>query len=69
MAWCLTQRRILLPGLGERVWFLGERVYRWWDGPFFRKVLMAPPTDMFWGSELVGDELSAAERGFPIGDL
>ena len=30
---------------------------------------MAPPGDMFWGSELVGDELSAAERGFLIGDL
>ena len=69
MAWRLTQRRILLPGLGERVWFLGKRVYRWWDGPFLRKVPMAPPTDMFWGSELVGDELGAAERGFPIGDL
>ena len=30
---------------------------------------MAPPGDMFWGSELVGDELAIAERGFPIGDL
>ena len=69
MAWRLTQRRILLPGLGDRVWFLGERVYRWCDGPFFRRVPMAPPGDMFWGNELVGDELDVAERGFPIGDL
>ena len=30
---------------------------------------MAPPRDMFWGRELVGDELDVAERGFPIGDL
>ena len=30
---------------------------------------MAPPHDMFWGRELVGDELDAAERGYPIGDL
>ena len=30
---------------------------------------MAPPCDMFWGRELVGDELDAAERGYPIGDL
>ena len=30
---------------------------------------MAPPGDMFWGRELVGDELDVAERGFPIGDL
>ena len=69
MAWRLIQRRILLSGLGEKVWFLGERVHRWWDGPFFRRVPMAPPGDMFWGSELVGDELAIAERGFPIGDL
>ena len=30
---------------------------------------MAPPGDMFWGSELVGDELDVAERGFPIGNF
>ena len=30
---------------------------------------MAPLGDMFWGSELIGDELDVAERGFPIGDL
>ena len=69
MAWRLTQRRILLSGLGDKVWFLGERVHHWWDGPFLRRVPVAPPSDMFWGSELVGDELSAAERGFPIGDF
>ena len=69
MAWRLTQRRILLSGLGDKVWFLGERVHRWWDGPFPSRVPVAPPGDMFWGSELVGDELDIAERGFPIGDL
>ena len=30
---------------------------------------MVPPRDMFWGRELIGDELDAAERGYPIGDL
>ena len=30
---------------------------------------MAPPCDMFWGRELVGDELDTAERGYPIGGL
>ena len=30
---------------------------------------MAPFGDMFWGSELVGDELDVTKRGFPIGDL
>ena len=47
VAWSLTQRRILLPGLDDKVWFLGERVHRWWDGPFLRRVPVAPPRDMF----------------------
>ena len=56
-------------GLTDKVWFLGEWVYHWWNGPFLRRVPVAPPRDMFWGIELVGDELDATERGFPIGDL
>ena len=58
-----------MPSLADKVWFLGERVYRWWDGPFLRRVPVTPPRDMFWGRELAGDELGAAERGYPIGDL
>ena len=58
-----------MPGLDDKVWFFGERVYRWWDGPFLRRVPVAPPRDMFWGRELVGDDLDAAERGYPIGGL
>ena len=46
-AWRLTHWRILLLGLGDRVWFLGERVHRWWDGPFLRRVPMAPPCEGF----------------------
>ena len=30
---------------------------------------MAPPCEMFWGRELVGNELDAAERGYPIGSF
>ena len=30
---------------------------------------MAPPRDMFWGRELVRDELDAVERGYSIGYL
>ena len=30
---------------------------------------MVPPYDMLWVRELVGGELDAAERGYPIGDL
>ena len=30
---------------------------------------MAPPRDMFSGRELIGDELDAAERAYPIGSF
>ena len=30
---------------------------------------MTPPRDIFWGRQLIGDELDVTERGFPIGDL
>ena len=64
MAWRLTQRRILLPGLIDKVWYLGEWVYHWWDGPCLRRFPIAPPCDMFWGRELIGEELAEAERGY-----
>ena len=66
MAWRLMQRRILLPGLIDKVWYLGERVHRWWDRPCLRRVPIAPPHDMYWGCELVGEELDGAERGYPF---
>ena len=69
MAWRLTQRRILLPGLVDKIWYLGEWVHRWWDGPFMRRVLIAPPRDIFWGRELVGEELNGAKRGYPFEDF
>ena len=29
-----------------------------------RRVPIAPPTDMFWGRELIREELTKAERGY-----
>ena len=34
-----------------------------------RRVPIAPPSDMFWGRELVGEELDEAERGYPFEDF
>ena len=57
MAWHLTQRRIFLPRFVDKVWYLGEQVYRWWDGPYLRRVPIFPPRDIFFGHELIGEEL------------
>ena len=56
-------------GLINKVWYLGEHVHRWWDGPFMRRVHVAPPGDMFWGRELVGEELDRTERGYHFEDF
>ena len=46
-----------------------EQVHHWWDGPFFKKVLVASPGDMFWGRGLTGKELAGAEGGYPSEDF
>ena len=48
---------------------MGEQVYRWWDVPCLRMVPVAHPRDMFWGRELIGEELDGAERGYLSEDL
>ena len=53
-----------MPGIIDKVWYLGEWVHHWWDGPFMRRVHVAPPGDMFWGQELIGKELTESERGY-----
>ena len=58
-----------MPGLIDKVWYLSERVYCWWDRPCLRRVLIAPPRDIFWGYELIGEELDGAERGYLSKDL
>ena len=52
----------MLDGVIDKVWYLGERVHRWWDGPYMRRVPIAPHGDMFWGRELIGEELLKAKR-------
>ena len=34
-----------------------------------RRVPIAPPHDIFWGYELIDEELDKAERGYPFEDL
>ena len=34
-----------------------------------RRVPITPPSDMFWGRELVGEELDRAKRGYPFEDF
>ena len=68
-AWHLTQRRGLLAGIIDKAWYLGERLYHWWDGPYISRVPIAPPGDMFWGRELAGEELIEVERGYPSESL
>ena len=58
-----------MPGLVDKVLFLGERVYHWWDGPYLRRFPIAPLYGMFWGHELIGEELDGAERGYLSKDL
>ena len=59
----------MLPSLIDKVWYLDERIYRWWDGPCLRRVPISPLRNMFWGCELVGEELDGAERGHISQDL
>ena len=65
----LTHLRVLLAGIIDMMWYLGERVHHWWDGPYMRRVLVTPLGNIFWGREFTGEELIAAERGYPSEDL
>ena len=42
----LKTRRILLPGYGCLMWYLGERVYHWYLGPSRRRVPFLIPSSM-----------------------
>ena len=61
--------RLLLAGVNQRLWYLGERVLRWGFGPSGRPVPAAPPRSMFFGQSLVGEKLAEALRGFPASDF
>ena len=56
----LETRRILLPGYGCQMWYLGERVYHWHLGPSRRRVPFPIPSSMLWSSSLSGPEVRVA---------
>ena len=60
----LENRRILLPGYGCQMWYLGERVYHWNLGPCRRHVPFFIPSSMLWSCSLSGPELRVALEGY-----
>ena len=61
----LVERRILLVGPFQRVFFLGERTLRWSSGPARRHVPLDPPAAMLWTHELMDNDLFRALHGSP----
>ena len=60
----LETRRILLPGYGCQMWYLGERVYHWYSGPSRRRISFPIPSSMLWSCSLIGPALRAALEGY-----
>ena len=60
----LESRRILLPGYNYQMWYLGERVYHWYLGPFRRRIPFSIPYSMLWSCSLTGNELRVALEGY-----
>ena len=60
----LETRRILLPGYGCQMWYLGERVYQWHLGPSRRRVPFPIPSSMLWSCSLSSPELRVALEGY-----
>ena len=65
----LETRRILLPGYGCQMWYLGERVYHWHLGPSRRRVPFPIPSSMLWSCSLTGPELRVALEGYDASTL
>ena len=65
----LENRRVLLPGYGCHMWYLGERVYLWSLGPSRRRIPSSIPQSMLWSSSLNGSELRAALQGYDASTL
>ena len=53
----LETMRILLPGYGCQMWYLGEHVYHWHLGPPRRCMTFPIPSSMLWSCCLTGLEL------------
>ena len=60
----LETKRILLPGYGYQMWYLGEHMYHWHLGPSRRRVTFPIPSSMLWSGNLSGPELRVALEGY-----
>ena len=56
--------RILLPGYGCQMWYLGECVYHGHLGPSRRRIPFPIPSSMLWSCSLSGPELRVALEGY-----
>ena len=56
--------RILLLRYGCKMWYLGERIYRWHTRPSRRHIPSSIPSSMLWSSNLTGPELRIALEGY-----
>ena len=59
----LETRRILLPGYGCLMWYLGVHIYHWHLGPSRRRFPFPIPSSMLWSYSLFGPELRVALEG------
>ena len=60
----LETRRILLPGYGYQMWYLGEHVYHWHLRPSRRRIPFSILFSMLWSCSLTGPELRVALEGY-----
>ena len=65
----LETMRILLPGYGCQMWYLGERVYHWHLGPSRRRIPFPIPSSMLWSFSLSVPELQVALEGYDASTL
>ena len=65
----LETMRILLPGYGCQMWYLGEHVYHWYRGPSKRRIPFCIPSSMLWSCSLSGPELRVAFEEYDTSTL
>ena len=65
----LETRRILLPGYGCQMWYLGERVYHWHLGPSRRRIPFPIPSSMLWSYSLTVLKLRVSLEGYSASTL
>ena len=65
----LKNMRILLPGYGCQMWYLGKCVYHWHLGPSRRRTPFPIPSSMLWSYSLTGPKLRVALEGYDASTL